>query len=290
MLDTTALNHLNSWQQQVQQWQESPVDLLRKCPYIIYAGGDDLFIVASWDLLPSLAHGIRREFGHYCHNRLTISGGIAIAQEKYPLYRAAELAGLALDQSKDRIVRGKGRLVESRKNALTFLGETLTWVELGYAWNLTEKLVRLLNGNSEGHKVPRAILQVLNYVAWLYRREADPEDTRSIKLGRWLWTLHYGLHRMLRRVHETLKEDLAAIPNHIFNPKQPGVTDNRLTQIETIQCGDDKQKQTENKLYSRLGAHLNEARYIHQSSIRYLGLPVRWAEFLTRKEVRSDGA
>jgi len=70
----------------------------RKLPYVIYAGGDDLFLVGAWDVLPPLAQAIRAAFDRLTDGRLTMSAGISLARDKYPLYRAAEDAGYEVSQ------------------------------------------------------------------------------------------------------------------------------------------------------------------------------------------------
>ena len=73
--------------------------------YIIYSGGDDLFIVGSWDVIIKVASDIRTQFREYvCQNpKVTISGGISLHKKKYPLYKAAEKADNALDDAKEHV-------------------------------------------------------------------------------------------------------------------------------------------------------------------------------------------
>ena len=53
---------------------------------LIYAGGDDLFIVGGWSALPEIAQKIRSEFRHFITgNHVTLSGGIVIEHKKFPL-------------------------------------------------------------------------------------------------------------------------------------------------------------------------------------------------------------
>jgi CRISPR-associated protein Csm1 len=76
--------------------------------YVIYAGGDDLFVVGSWDLMPELAQAIHADFTRYaCRNpSLTISGGITLEGRKFPLYQAAEQAGQVEELAKRYTWRG----------------------------------------------------------------------------------------------------------------------------------------------------------------------------------------
>lgn len=58
---------------------------------IIYAGGDDLFIVGKWDILTKMAKDIYDNFKKWtCHNPdLSISGGMAIVGSKFPILKGA---------------------------------------------------------------------------------------------------------------------------------------------------------------------------------------------------------
>ena len=66
---------------------------------VIYAGGDDLFIVGAWDDTVELAFDIQKEFERYTCGRSRdeggISGGLTLHQPKYPLYHMARLSAEA---------------------------------------------------------------------------------------------------------------------------------------------------------------------------------------------------
>ncbi len=76
--------------------------------HVVYAGGDDLFMVGSWHELAEFAPEIQRAFTHYtCDNKhITISGGLIVADYHVPLYHLAHWAGQAEEQAKDH---GKNR-------------------------------------------------------------------------------------------------------------------------------------------------------------------------------------
>jgi hypothetical protein len=78
---------------------------------VVYAGGDDLFIVGAWDQLLEAAFDIRRTFGLYvCDNPvLHISGGMVIGRHDHPLHDLARLAEAAEKRAK-RIDAGKDRI------------------------------------------------------------------------------------------------------------------------------------------------------------------------------------
>jgi CRISPR-associated protein Csm1 len=86
----------------------------------IYAGGDDLFVVGAWNEVVAFSLDTYQAFRTYTgHNPdITISGGIYLANIKFPLYQAAELAGEAEEQAK-----GNGR------DSLGLFGEVFKWDE-----------------------------------------------------------------------------------------------------------------------------------------------------------------
>ncbi|MFP5214028.1 MAG: type III-A CRISPR-associated protein Cas10/Csm1, partial [Acidobacteriota bacterium] len=77
-------------------------DRFNRCQ-IIYAGGDDLFVIGSWDQLPDLAYTIRNEFREFCcfNPDFSISGGMILQGGKYPIYKGAQQAGQAEKKAKE---------------------------------------------------------------------------------------------------------------------------------------------------------------------------------------------
>ena len=86
---------------------------------IVYSGGDDLFIVGSWDDVIELAVDVRNELSEYSLGTLTISAGIGIYQPRYPLSVAAEEVAEYEENAKNY----------PNKNAITVFEETYSWEE-----------------------------------------------------------------------------------------------------------------------------------------------------------------
>ena len=156
--------------------------------YAIYSGGDDLFVVGSWDKMPELGTRIYNDFRAFtCDNlNITLSAGIAITpSEKYPLYQAANLAYKALDKSKNL----------EWKDSVTFLDMPLKWVTFCDAVTaLAEKLRELLDAG-----VSRGFLQKLREVYDEYGTQRKKHGEVSAKYddryGRWRWLLAYLIAR-----------------------------------------------------------------------------------------------
>lgn len=73
---------------------------------IVYSGGDDVFIVGGWDDVVGAACDIEAAFSKYTEGALSISAGVGIFGEKFPIYRAAALTGELEEASKS--IEGKG--------------------------------------------------------------------------------------------------------------------------------------------------------------------------------------
>lgn len=106
---------------------------------ICYSGGDDLFIVGSWNEIIELAIDIKKAFQKYTQNTLTLSAGIGIYQASYPISAIAREVAVLEDASK--MLPGKNAVTlfedgqhhtiknESGKEEIISDG-TYTWQEL----------------------------------------------------------------------------------------------------------------------------------------------------------------
>lgn len=92
---------------------------------IVYSGGDDLFIIGHWLDVLECAFDIKKYFELYTGNKfITISGGIAINHENYPVYQFAKDAQEAEERAKS-----------GGKNALGI------FTEESLKWNLFEEVI-----------------------------------------------------------------------------------------------------------------------------------------------------
>ena len=156
--------------------------------YTVYSGGDDLFLIAPWDKVPSLAQKIVADFAAYtAHPGLHISGGLAFIDGKYPIYQAAEDAAEAEELAKT-----------SGKNAFGFLGRAWRWDEFQMLSHQKDELKALVQGGDESEQSgPKSLLQTLRSLA-LMEEEAIAQSGRPV-WGRWQWLGAYQLVRMASR-------------------------------------------------------------------------------------------
>ena len=160
-------------------------------PYlnIIYAGGDDLFVVGRWDKVIDFAERIRQETSNrFGSDGISISGGIAVVQPKFPISKAAELAGDAENAAK--------QFNNGEKNAFHMLGKTISWdKEFDYVKSFKQQFVSLI----ENYDLSKGILHKLMLYSSIadrnkvLRKEGKPEDFSYI------WHISYYLTRYIKR-------------------------------------------------------------------------------------------
>lgn len=67
---------------------------------VVYAGGDDLFIVGSWDDIIGFSMDLYQSFYRYTQGSLSFSAGIGIYDAKFPIANMAEMTGELEDYAK----------------------------------------------------------------------------------------------------------------------------------------------------------------------------------------------
>ena len=162
--------------------------------YAVYAGGDDLFLIGPWNLMPQLAQEISTDLAKYTnqHPDIHISGGMAFIGGKYPVYQAAEDAEEMLDMAKDK----------EGKNAFAFLDYAWHWDEFDEVARHFDLLHQIdTNGG------PKAIMQTLRE---LTIQKADSLSKNGTLLyGPWIWQGMYRIHRMIERAEKKGQNDVA---------------------------------------------------------------------------------
>lgn len=173
-----------------------------------------------------------------------MSAGISLHHKKFPLYKAADDAKGFLDASKKFIHSSPG---EGEKNAVTFLGRTLSWDEFSKVISVKNILQSLIKERGNGQKLSRGFLQKLFTIYSLYagNKEALLKKTGDltkeriqelIRKNKWLWRLVYNL------------------------AKEDATFESGLLELRRM--------------------------IVKEGVIDYLDIPVRWVELLTRKEER----
>lgn len=185
-------------------------DKYKENTFIIYSGGDDLFIVGKWILLAEMAKEIQSDFKKWtCKNpHLSLSGGIAAVTPKFPIMKGAILSGNAESAAKDHCIKTNVRDT-NKKNAITILNMPLNWdSEYPIVKNYKNKLSLLL----ENDELPAGFVQkILGFY------DGYIEQRKKQQNPRWRWMIAYDFARTRARLKsETAKQFLDEIKQNIF--------------------------------------------------------------------------
>jgi CRISPR-associated protein Csm1 len=183
---------------------------------VIYSGGDDIFAVGRWNKLIDFAEAVRKEFCKFVgRDDITISGGISIVSEKFPIAKAAQLAGEAEENAKKS---------NPLKNSFNLFGENISWnKEFDYVHNWKEEFVSRCGSNS----VPRSILHKIMQFAQIIKQNKQIEQ--SIKDGKetkknidlsYIWNTTYFLTRFYDDKNLEIKKWLQELLIELSNTRK----------------------------------------------------------------------
>lgn len=159
--------------------------------FIVYSGGDDVFIVGSWEVTIQLAEKIKSDFSEFaCQNpAFSLSGGISFVNAKFPIMKAADMSDEEEKNAKGHSCKGKD------KNAISFMGMPLNWdKEFPQVVSLVEDLVSLID---DKEKLPKSFLgKVMSHY-----QNAEVKQHRITQMKTY-WMMTYDLSRMKERVKD----------------------------------------------------------------------------------------
>lgn len=172
--------------------------------YTVFAGGDDLFLLGSWDIILELARFIENEFKRFVKSKeITISFGIALAKSSKPISYLADETEYLLELSKDL----------NGKDAITLFGETVKWKNYNEVFEIL---------NEELNKIDEKDLNT----AFLYRLLEFCEMSKKAKKfpleNMWKSKLVYSFSRNMDKKYISILNTLNdSIEN---NPKETKIT------------------------------------------------------------------
>ena len=238
---------------------------------LIYAGGDDLFIIGPWNELPDLAHKIQKKFQEYCcHNPdLNLSAGITLIREKEPVLLGADLAGEAEKKAKSF----KRQAIGEEKKALCFLDQVIGWEEYSKVLSFKKNIEEILKMTKS-----KNLLQVLYSI----EREEKSLATNKIVYRVWRHRFVYFISRLLERTkdektkEEKTKEQIKKLQETILNSPQ-AFSQEETKESKNEESQNQESKNQENK--SQAGTDQGNTRLLE-----YLYMPVCWADYLQREK------
>lgn len=184
--------------------------------YIIYSGGDDLFLIGRWDKVLDFGRDIREAFKNYvCNNPfLSLSGGMAIVSGKFPVKKASADSESMEKKAKSYFFEFEqnGNTQRFEKSAVTLMGLPLNWDhEFPVVMDLQNKMVQLLAQK----KLPKAFISKLSMHYSMSRNITDkslddkskddkpkkdkmPKNNNVVQ-PKVLWMMAYDFGRMVGR-------------------------------------------------------------------------------------------
>ncbi len=145
---------------------------------ILYSGGDDVFAVGKWDRLILFAEEVRRCFEKFTGRPdISISAGLVMINDKYPISKAALLSGDAESAAKSFLRDGL-----PKKNAINLFGENLSWKDEFETVRMRKSEFVELVANEN---MPRSILHRLMI---LYQKKCEGHMS-------YIWHTEYFLKR-----------------------------------------------------------------------------------------------
>ena len=213
---------------------------------IVYAGGDDLFIVGAWDDVTELAFDINACFREFsCNNpKVHLSGGLTLHKPKFPLYQMARIAKRAEETAK----RNEDQSGETKNSLALFYSDALETRNR----SLND---RIIEENRRGWN------QKLDRIAVASRWDGHDD---IIQLTKQMYKSYPNFsHGFCRRLFETLiiwQEEGALYLPIMFHT---------LQQIDRIQPQTSALKNLKVLLF-------------RQDQIEKLHIPLHWVEYLNR--------
>jgi CRISPR-associated protein Csm1 len=162
-------------------------DLGENKSFIVYSGGDDLFVVGEWTTMIDFAKRIRSDFREFtCFNpAFSISGGIAVIPKKFPIIKGAQMSADEEDNAKKHTLVGG-------KNSLSFMEMPLNWNE---EFPIVEQLKDKIVGYYLANKLPKSFIsKVVNF-------SQQAKFTKTNKIGNYkiYWLFTYDINRLITR-------------------------------------------------------------------------------------------
>ena len=147
--------------------------------YTLYAGGDDLLLIAPWQVMLDFAGELAQQFQHGPareHGPLTLSAGVTLTPYRVPIRHAVDRAETLLEAAKGH----------PGKNRCAALGTSWSWDRHGPIIGHGKQIANAV----ESGEIPRALLHRLLQLA-----EGGMERERQPRAARWSYQIGRNVPR-----------------------------------------------------------------------------------------------
>ncbi|MBN2414930.1 type III-A CRISPR-associated protein Cas10/Csm1 [bacterium] len=158
--------------------------------YTLFAGGDDLCLIGPWNVIIDFAAVLHEKFKQYTADNqdITLSAGIELFHNKYPVARAVNMA-------EEKLLKAKN----AGRNRVCVLGQIMKWGEefnsqrsFACDW---ERLVQQMNADSGTNNNYNSMLYRF-FKYWKQSADRDTEDPARLKHR---FQFIYDVNRNLKR-------------------------------------------------------------------------------------------
>ncbi len=171
--------------------------------YTIFSGGDDIYIVGSWDEVSKFIKEFRNDFIRFCENQMKLSGGFIVTKPNKPINFISRVVDEAESEAKD--YKKEQDYLNKEKNALCAFDEVVSFNE--YVKNDIDKIFSEYN----------------NYLntSFLYRlldfARMSKNITQNPLNAMWISKFEYSFRRNLENVYKDVdfKDFKKALKNYI---------------------------------------------------------------------------
>lgn len=194
---------------------------------IVYSGGDDVFIVGHWSVLPDIAIWINDMFKEFTANNdnFSISAGISIFDDKYPIYKAAIDAGEFEDSAKKMERKNREDKIQKTKNGICFLDKRtpLSWNDFKQIRDWVRKFYTWIKvGLTDEKKISKSLISRLYNIYYEYK-EGKYNDW-----AKWRWRASYSLTRLANQYKDPYDKEIKNFAAELFTSSQ---TEQELIQL-----------------------------------------------------------
>ena len=171
--------------------------------YSVFSGGDDLFLIGPWDVMPKLAVLINNEFKRFTAQNpaLTLSATVSVFNDKEHIAKQAELSERALKRVKNNTVKEIYPEKEGR-NGVSFMGELYSWQDFEQQLEYGERLVELL----KKEYIDVSILRRIGTYSSMYQEFLIQKDVMALMFEP---LFSYDRQRNYGRLNKTKDSNLA---------------------------------------------------------------------------------
>ncbi|OQY72704.1 MAG: type III-A CRISPR-associated protein Cas10/Csm1 [Ignavibacteriales bacterium UTCHB2] len=184
-----TISRIASLSRAIKWFFEGYINLLINLPeykdrlYVVFSGGDDFFVVGSWNKVFSFAEKVRNEFCEFVcnHTAITLSATLLVVDEKYPVSRFAAIAEERLHKAKYQ---------SKSKNSISVFDIVVSWDDFHKAKLLKEKLVGLVNETGK-----RAVIEKIRKSTKGFEKIKSQAELGKVEMIK-VWRLAYYLREM----------------------------------------------------------------------------------------------